>query len=188
MEIENKNFSGDEDKIKHHFTHNWTEVDTDEHVVKQIRNAKNVIDVGCGTNLYKKHCGGSLFGIDIVNEGADWIGDFHNWEDMDWNNKYDVAICFGILHFNSYEWIRKGLEWVLERTTDDAKILMKVNPANIETPVTKTCGVVWFDRWNLGLIDHFADIYNLEVENFRIWDHPVLQNSQRLKFDYKKRR
>ena len=158
------------EEIKQFFGKTWNQTEVDEHVVDRIINAKSVIDVGCGFNPYKKF-NDNLIGVDFSNNGP-----------------FDVAICYGILHFNSYDWIRERLEWVVENTTDDAEILIKVNPSRKEdqAEALRSSDVVWFDKWNHGLAEHFADIYNLEILNWREWRNPH-DNSLRLKFDYRKR-
>jgi hypothetical protein len=181
-----------EEEIKDFFGNTWNQTEVDEHVLEKIKDARHVIDVGCGFNAYKKFTD-NLIGVDIVNERADWIGDIidypNNTDQYDTAYGFDVAICYGILHFNSYDWIRKRLEWVIEHTAPDAQILMKVNPSKKEDQAEelRSSDVIWFDKWNRGLADHFADIYKLEVWNWREWRNP-LDNSKRLKFDYRKRR
>ena len=172
------------EEIKEFFGKTWNQTEVDDHVLKRIKDAKNVIDVGCGFNPYKKSTE-NLVGVDIVNDQADHICDI--LEFPAWERKFDVAICYGILHFNSYDWIRERLEWVINNTTDNAEILMKVNPSRKEDQAEELCSsdVIWFDKWNRGLADHFADIYNLEIWNWREWYNP-LDNSVRLKFDYRK--
>ena len=49
--------------------------------------------------------------MDIVNEEADENCDILDFDSM--GLKYDVAICYGILHFNSYDSIRERLEWAV---------------------------------------------------------------------------
>lgn len=175
-----------EEGIKNFFGNTWNQTEVDDHVVDRIVNAKSVIDVGCGFNPYKKF-NYNLTGVDIVNEQADAVCDILDYDTM--GLKYDVAICYGILHFNSYDWIRERLEWVVNNTKDDGEILIKVNPSRREDQAEelRTSDVVWFNRWNHGLAQHFADIYKLEVWNWREWRNPQ-DNSLRLKFDYKKRR
>ena len=173
------------EEIKEFFGKTWNQTEEDEHVIDGIKYAKSVIDIGCGFNPYKKY-NHNLIGVDIVNENADVICDILDFPNDE--NAFDLAICYGILHFNSYDWIRERLEWVVENTTDDAKILIKVNPSRKEdqAEALRSSDVIWFDKWNRGLADHFADIYNLEIWNWREWRNP-LDNSLRLKFDYKKR-
>ena len=112
------------EEIKDFFGTTWNQTEVDDHVVDRIINAKSVIDVGCGFNPYKKF-NHNLVGVDLINEEADENCDILDFDTM--GCKYDVAICYGILHFNSYDWIRERLEWVVENTTDDAEILIKVN-------------------------------------------------------------
>ena len=173
-----------EEEIKNFFGNKWTRTEIDDHVVDRIVDNKSVIDLGCGFNPYKK-CNPNLVGIDIVNEGADVVCDILDYDTM--GIKYDVVICYGVLHFNSYDWIRERLEWVVNNLTEDGEILIKVNPSRKEDQAEelRSSDVIWFDKWNRGLADHFADIYKLEVWNWREWRNP-LDNSKRLKFDYRK--
>tara|TARA_Y100001951_G_C11267621_1_gene256641 strand:+ start:106 stop:645 length:540 start_codon:yes stop_codon:yes gene_type:complete len=172
------------EEIKEFFGKTWNQTEVDPHVVEIIKDAKSVIDVGCGFNPYKEYHD-NLVGIDIVNTKADFNCDILNFSPGD--RKFDVAICYGVLHFNSYHWIRERLEWVVKNTTDDGQILMKVNPSSKEDQAEelRSSDVIWFHRWNHGLAQHFADIYNLEVWNWREWRNP-LDNSVRYKFDFRK--
>ena len=172
------------EEIKQFFGTTWNQTEVDDHVVDRIINAKSVIDVGCGFNPYKKF-NHNLVGVDSINEEADENCDILDFDTM--GCKYDVAICYGILHFNSYDWIRERLEWVVNNTKPKSEILIKVNPSRKEdqAEALRSSEVVWFHRWNRGLADHFAEIYNLEVWNWREWRNP-LDNSLRLKFDFRK--
>ena len=171
--------------LKEFFGKTWNQTEVDPHVIDILLTAKSVIDVGCVFNPYKKYHN-NLIGVDIVNKKADVICDI-NYFDPPENKKFDVAICYGILHFNSYDWIRERLKWVLDNTTDNAQILIKVNPSSKEDQAEelRSSDVIWFNRWNHGLAQHFAEIYNLEVWNWREWRNP-LDNSLRYKFDYRK--
>ena len=168
------------EEIKEFFGKTWNQTEVDEHVVDRIKYAKSVIDIGCGFNPYKKF-NHNLTGVDLVNEECD-ILDFDSM-----GLKYDVAICYGILHFNSYDWIRERLEWAVNHIKEDGEILIKVNPSKKEDQAVelRSSDVVWFERWNHGLAQHFAEIYNLEVWNWREWRNP-LDNSVRYKFDYRR--
>ena len=172
------------EEIKEFFGKTWNQTEVDPHVVEIIKDAKSVIDVGCGFNPYKEY-NDNLIGIDIVNKKADFNCDILNFSSGD--RKFDVAICYGVLHFNSYHWIRERLEWVVNNTTDDGQILMKVNPSSKEDQAEelRSSDVIWFHRWNHGLAQHFAEIYDLEIWNWREWRNP-LDNSVRYKFDYRK--
>ena len=121
----------------------------------------------------------------MINEEADVNCDILDFDTV--GCKYDVAICYGVLHFNSYDWIRERLEWVVNNTKPQSEILIKVNPSRKEdqAEALRSSEVVWFNRWNHGLAQHFAEIYNLEIWNWREWRNP-LDNSLRLKFDYRK--
>ena len=165
------------------FEKEWKTTEVDSYVVDIVKKARCVIDVGCGYNVYKEY-NDNLLGVDTVNDAADLKGDIYHYKT---DERYDVAICYGVLHFNSYDWIRERLEWVVDHTTPDAQILIKVNPSRREDQAEplRNSDVIWFNRWNHGLAQHFAEIYNLEIWNWREWRNPH-DNSLRLKFDYRK--
>ena len=117
------------EEIKEFFGKTWNQTEVDEHVVDRIKYAKSVIDIGCGFNPYKKF-NHNLTGVDLVNEEADEVCDILDFDSM--GLKYDVAICYGILHFNSYDWIRERLEWAVNHIKEDGEILIKVNPSKKE--------------------------------------------------------
>ncbi len=110
------------EEIKEFFGKTWNQTEVDEHVVDRIKYAKSVIDIGCGFNPYKKF-NHNLTGVDLVNEEADEVCDILDFDSM--GLKYDVAICYGILHFNSYDWIRERLEWAVNHLKEDGEILLK---------------------------------------------------------------
>mgnify|MGYP003680430153 CR=1 FL=1 len=168
-----------EEEIKEFFGKQWNTTEVDTHVSNIIKNSLNVIDIGCGFNPYKPFCK-NLIGVDIINEKADWIGDILDYDAQ--GIKFDVAICYGILHFNNYEWVKNRLEWVVNNISDDGEILIKVNPSQ----ESQTPDVVWFENWNRGLAEHFAEIYSLEIWNWREWKNPS-DDSLRYKFDYRKK-
>ena len=105
--------------MKRFFGEEWNQTEVDPHVCDRLQHAVNPIDVGCGFNPYKEFHD-NLIGVDIVNKKADFNCDILNFSPGD--RKFDVAICYGVLHFNSYHWIRERLEWVVKNTTDDGQI------------------------------------------------------------------
>ena len=61
------------------FATNWKTEEVDENVVNRVLAAKNVLDIGCGHNPYKKFCTGNFLGIDAYIDTADKQIDFLNF-------------------------------------------------------------------------------------------------------------
>ena len=80
------------------FATNWKTEEVDENVVNRVLAAKNVLDIGCGHNPYKKFCTGNFLGIDAYIDTADKQIDFLNFRT---NEKYDLIIAYGVFHFHS---------------------------------------------------------------------------------------
>jgi len=61
-----------------------------------------VLDLGCGWNQYKEKIT-NLIGIDLVDHGADIVGDISNLEFDD--NSADVCLCLGSINFGDNDTI-----------------------------------------------------------------------------------
>ena len=164
------------DEIKNYFDGTqWMQTELDEDVVNAVKEAYSIIDVGCGFNQYKQFNSDKLIGIDIANPKADWIGDVLEYETY---QRFKLAICYGSLNFYNYEWIRKRFEKVLALTLTSGIIMMKVNPA-----MDSKYPLPFFNRWTWPLVDHFAQVYHLKVDNRKEWKSPD-DGSTRLKWTY----
>jgi SAM-dependent methyltransferase len=160
--------------LETYFKDQWETTETDSHVVNLVKKSNAILDVGCGFNQYKKY-NENLVGIDIVNKNADHICDIIDYENK---NQFDLIICFGSLHFYNYDWINLRLKKVINMLTSNATICMKVNPA---IPNTDGSYLPWFEKWTPPLVEHFAELYNLEIKNIREGSR------NRLKWDYIKK-
>ena len=94
--------------------------------------------------------------------------------------RFKLAICYGSLHFYNYEWITQRFEKVLALTLTSGIIMMKVNPA-----MDSKYPLPFFNRWTWPLVDHFAQVYHLKVDNRKEWKSPD-DGSKRLKWTYTK--
>ena len=154
----------------------WQQTELDKDVIKAVENAPaKIIDVGCGYNQYKQFNPDKLTGIDVANANADWIGDILNYKT---DQIFQLAICFGCLHFYNFEWVKIRFEKVLTLLSPHAIIMMKVNPnINDKQPLT------FFKYWTWPLVEHFAEVYKLKIEDRKEWKNPN-NGSKRLKWTY----
>ena len=75
-------------------------------LLEKIGVQEKVLDVGCGHNLFKSHLP-NLIGIDPVTSQAD-----HQVALLDYttNEKFDVILCLGSVHFGELEDIKQSIE------------------------------------------------------------------------------
>ena len=153
----------------------WMQTELDEDVVNAVKEAYSIIDVGCGYNQYKQFNPNKLIGIDIANPKADWNGDILEYKTY---QRFKLAVCYGCLHFYDYHWITERFEKVLALTLTSGIIMMKVNPG-----MDSKYPLPFFNKWTWSLVDHFAQVYHLKVDNRNEWKSPD-DGSARLKWTY----
>ena len=159
--------------IDDYFTNHYVSDDEDPHVVEHVKKVKSTLDVGCGDNLFKKYQNnGTFIGIDPFNKNSDRLCDIL---DYDSPFKYELIICFGSINFYNIEWVDTRMRKVASLLKPQGRICFKVNP---NKPFGNGVRLNWFDRWTVPLIQHYAEIFNYEVECLREGDHG------RIKFDY----
>ena len=160
-------------EIDDYFSNHYVSNDEDQHVANFVKKSKSVLDVGCGDNLFKKyHHNGAFIGIDPFNKNADRMCDVI---DYDSPFKYELIICFGSINFYNIQWVDDRMKKVATLLKPNGRICMKVNPCN---PFENGVVLDWFDKWTIPLIEHYAEIFNYEIENLREG------GVGRIKFDY----
>ena len=161
--------------VKNYFKNVWETTEEDSQVIEAVKKAKNILDVGCGHNQYKKYAKNAFWGIDIACEEADEIVDILNFRSA---SKYDLIICYGSLHFYTIQWVEDRLRKVISLLDTGGKIMMKVNP---NCPNADGTILHRYDSWTPELARHYAQIFNLEMSDIRNWDR------KRFKFVYVKK-
>ena len=155
----------------------WQQTELDRKVIKAVKEASSIIDVGCGFNQYKQFNSDNFIGIDIANPNADWVGDILNYKT---DQRFKLAICYGSLHFYNYEWIKNRFEKILALTLTSGIIMMKVNPG-----INSNYPLPFFKHWTWPLAEHFAEVYNLQISDKHEWYNPN-EGTKRLKWTYNK--
>lgn len=159
--------------LEEYFANDYVSNDEDPHVVQLVKNSYFVLDVGCGDNLFKKYLPLGLFkGIDPYNKNADEMIDI-----LDFNSstKFDLIICFGSINFYDIKWVDDRMKKVASLLKPNGRICMKVNP---NKPFANGIRLEWFDRWTMSLIEHYAEMFDYNIENVREGEF------ERIKFDY----
>ena len=143
------------------FANQWQTQEVDETVVNRVLAAKNVLDIGCGHNPYKKFATGKFTGIDVYIDTADEHMDFLNFRTQE---KYDLIIAYGVFHFHSLDLIDIQIRKTMKLLTPDGVLCMKVNP---NCPNFDGSILPWYNKWTKSLAYHYGEVYNKKVTNMR---------------------
>ena len=161
------------ENLETYFADSYISYDKDPHVIQLVQNAKNVLDVGCGDNLFKEYSHtGNFVGLDPFNKHADIMCDILDFDSL---TKFDLIICFGSINFYNIAWVDARMKKVFSLLLDGGRICMKVNP---NQAFGNGVRLEWFDSWTLGLVNHYAQQFKCSVENYREAEH------ERFKWDY----
>lgn len=134
-------------------------------LLDKIKDHENVLDVGCGYNLFKSHLGDRLYGIDPANENADEIVSIEEFiSDKTW----DVILCLGSLNFGTAEDVEPQVEKVTKLIKRGGRIYWRQNPGIGDHP-WKDVDNIQFFPWTFKLNYSWANKYNCHVKECK-WD------------------
>lgn len=157
--------------LETYFKDQWETTETDSHVVDLVKKSNAILDVGCGFNQYKKY-NENLVGVDPYNSNSDQMIDILDFET---DIKYDLIICYGSINFYNLKWVDDRMYKIFSLLAPKGTISMKVNP---NKPFANGIKLQWYDRWTTGLMNHYGEIFNCSIDNFRE------ANQSRFKWDY----
>jgi SAM-dependent methyltransferase len=123
-------------------------------------NPEKVLDVGCGYHPFKGRIQ-NLIGIDPYNNCADYEVDI-----LDYKVKpasYDVIVALGSINFNSKDEIEARFRHCVDLLKTDGKFYLRANPGITH----KTGPYVEIFPWTFGVVNEFAEKYNLKLDTFK---------------------
>ena len=137
---------------------------------------EEVLDIGCGYNLFKPHLGIKLYGIDPANDKADEVVGIM---EFNWRKKWDVILALGSLNFGTIEDVEPQVEKAISLLKKNGRIYWRQNPGVGDHP-WKGVEVVKFFPWTIDLNYEWAQKYGCEVVECK-WD-----SSNRIYAEWKK--
>ena len=127
-------------------------------LIKKISPDENVIDIGCGRNLFKSFLP-NLIGIDPATDEADYKIPFL---EFDTDQKFDVALCLGSVQFGTLDNIKKHLYKINSLLTPNGRIYWRCN-GNTQTPD-------WFFKWTFELHQELSTEFGYTLNEYK-WDY-----------------
>jgi hypothetical protein len=131
-------------------------------LAKKIKPNEWVLDVGCGTNLFKPLIP-NLVGIDPAFKQADYQSTI---EDFVTDQRFDVALCLGSINFGSEETIKNQIKCVVNLLKPNARIYWRCNEGR-QDHGNKECLAIDFFAWNVERLVKYADEFGFRLVDFR---------------------
>ena len=177
----------DQDKLNYYFSNVWEPSPIDDweysglSLLKKIAPHETVIDVGCGYNLFRDKIP-NLVGIDPANDAADIKISLEHFLPDD---KFDVALCLGSIHFGDVTKVTNQIVKVVSILKDTSRIYWRCNPGYHDHD-DELCSTINYFPWTKTKMEFFADMFNYQIE-FMTFEKAKHTNRIRLYSEWKRR-
>ena len=137
-------------------------------LLQQIRPKDEILDIGCGYNLFKDKLGDRVYGIDPANDKADQM---IAWEDYTpiaraGRSRFNVYFALGSLNFGTEQEVEAQIKKLSEVTEKGDRIYWRQNPGIGDHP-WKGVENVRFYPWTIEKNYEWADKYGFWVRECR---------------------
>ena len=162
----------DKDTINKYFGNSWNpNYDHFKYsgwaLLDKIYPDEEVLDIGCGYNLFKDHLGNKLYGIDPANDKADEVVGIMEFKT---DRQWDVALALGSLNFGTIEDVEPQVEKAISLLKPKGRIYWRQNPGIGDHPWKGAEEIYpFFFPWTINLNYELAQKYGCEVVECK-WD------------------
>ena len=137
-------------------------------LLQQIRPKDQILDIGCGYNLFKEKLGDRVWGIDPANDKADQM---ISWEDYTplaraGHPAFNVYLALGSLNFGTEEEVEAQIKKLADVCKKGDRIYWRQNPGTGDHP-WKGVENVRFYPWSIEKNYEWADKYGFWVRECR---------------------
>jgi hypothetical protein len=129
-------------------------------LLQQFRPKDQILDIGCGYNLFKEKLGDRLYGIDPANDCADEVV---SWEDYVPKQRFNVYLALGSLNFGEEHEVEAQIKKLAEVTQKGDRIYWQQNPGTGDHP-WKGVEQVRFYPWTIEKNYEWAKKYGFYVK------------------------
>ena len=128
-------------------------------LLDKIKENDQILDIGCGYNLFKKHFGNRLYGIDPANNKADQV---IAWEDYKPHKEFNVYLILGSINFGDEKYVESQIAKLSRETKTGDRVYWRQNPGTGDHP-WKGVEEVQFYPWSFDKNKEWADKYNFTI-------------------------
>jgi len=135
-------------------------------LLKKIKSTETVIDIGCGSNQFKKHLP-NLIGIDPAFPEADYQLTLEDFA-QNFDSKFNVALCLGSINFGNKDYIESQVSLITNLLEPEGRIYWRCNPG-LKDHGTEECKYIEFYPWSFEEHIRLTDVFNFTLAEIR-WD------------------
>ena len=128
-------------------------------LLDKIKEDDQILDIGCGYNLFKKHFGNRLYGIDPANNKADQV---IAWEDYKPHKEFNVYLILGSINFGDEKYVESQIAKLSRETKTGDRVYWRQNPGTGDHP-WKGVEEVQFYPWSFAKNKDWANKYNFKI-------------------------
>ena len=128
-------------------------------LLDKIKEDDQILDIGCGYNLFKKHFGNRLYGIDPANNKADQV---IAWEDYTPHKEFNVFFVLGSINFGDGKYVESQIAKLSRETKTGNRIYWRQNPGLSDHP-WKDTEQINFYPWTFDKNKEWANKYNFTI-------------------------
>ena len=128
-------------------------------LLDKIKENDQILDIGCGYNLFKKHFGNRLYGIDPANNKADQV---IAWEDYTPHKEFNVFFILGSINFGDEKYVESLVAKLSRETKTGDRIYWRQNPGIGDHP-WKDTEQINFYPWTFNKNKEWANKYDFTI-------------------------
>ena len=128
-------------------------------LLDKIKEDDQILDIGCGYNLFKEKLGNRLWGIDPANDKADQV---IAWEDYKPHKEFNVFFILGSFNFGHEKYVESQIAKLSHETKSGNRIYWRQNPGIGDHP-WKGTEQINFYPWSFDKNKEWADKYNFTI-------------------------
>ena len=114
-------------------------------------------------NLFKKHFGNRLYGIDPANNKADQV---IAWEDYKLHKKFNVFFVLGSINFGDEKYVESQIAKLSRETKTGDRVYWRQNPGTGDHP-WKGVEEVQFYPWSFEKNEEWCNKYNFKLHEIK---------------------
>jgi len=129
-------------------------------LLNKIKKDDLILDIGCGYNLFKKHFGDRLWGIDPANKKADEV---ITWEKYVPHEEFNVYFILGSLNYGDEAYVESQVAKLSVVTNAGNRVYWRQNPGIGDHP-WKGIEAIEFYPWSFDKNREWANKYNFTIK------------------------
>lgn len=152
--------------LNNYFEYNWKPNYNNKQLsgyslMRKLNTGQDILDIGCGYNLFKESFPKNLYGIDPANNAADERVSIEEFNSA--GKQWDVVLCLGSLNFGDESVVKPQVEKAVSLCKKGGIIYWRQNPGQNDHKWEGMENIIFFP-WSEDLNYKWAKEFNCTVQ------------------------